>query len=346
MRERFETSTRFPFFAVSWGYLSLLFTWLALYMATGDHFGYLGLVNMIAVYLFLPLPFVFLSALLYRSIGLLVGFGAALLVFLWLWGGLFSPLHLEGIQTPKTNQGELTILTYNVLAWHDKTAQVLANIRAENPDVVFLQELNTELARTLQSNFSETYPYQALEPVDNPTGMGVISKYPIHPTGDTLPDHWIGGPMILALDWNGRTVTLVNFHMYPTFEAAPPSVISHQFRLRETQAKKLAGLARQSGPVIMAGDANAAPLNESYKIITSELHDAWSESGFGLGHTFPGNPDQESNWPKIGPLYLPPWLTRIDYIFHSGDWETVTVRVAQFDGVSDHRGVVATLVFR
>jgi len=45
-------------------------------------------------------------------------------------------------------------------------------------------------------------------------------------------------------------------------------------------------------------------------------------------------------------LYLPPWLTRIDYIFHSGDWETVTVRVAQFDGVSDHRGVMATLVFR
>ncbi|MGB2909595.1 MAG: hypothetical protein WBB55_03340, partial [Anaerolineales bacterium] len=124
MRERFGTSARFPFFTVSWVYLLLLFTWLALHLATGDRFGYLGLVNMIAVYLFLPLPFVLLSALFYRSIKLLVGFGAALLVFIWLWGGLFSPLHLEGIQTPKTNQGELTILTYNVLAWHDKTAQV------------------------------------------------------------------------------------------------------------------------------------------------------------------------------------------------------------------------------
>lgn len=346
MRERFDTSAHFPFFEVSWGYLLLLFTWLAFYMATGDRIGYLGLVNMIAVYLFLPLPFVLLSALFYRSIGLLLGFGTALLVFLWLWGSLFSPLHLEGIQTPKTHQGELTIMTYNVLAWHDKTAQVLTNIQAENPDVVFLQELNTELARTLQSNFTEIYPYQALDPVDNPTGMGVISKYPVHPTGDTLPDHWIGGPMILALDWNGQTVMLVNFHMYPTFGAAPPSVISDQFRLRETQAKKLVGFARKSGSVIMAGDANAAPLNEAYKIINSELRDAWSESGFGLGHTFPGNPDQESNWPRIGPLYLPPWLTRIDYIFHSMDWETVTARVAQFDGVSDHRGVVATLVFR
>ena len=105
MRERFDTSARFPFFAVSWGYLLLLFTWLAFYMATGDRIGYLGLVNMIAVYLFLPLPFVLLSALFYRSIGLLLGFGAALLVFLWLWGSLFSPLHYRRHPDPKNPSG-------------------------------------------------------------------------------------------------------------------------------------------------------------------------------------------------------------------------------------------------
>jgi endonuclease/exonuclease/phosphatase (EEP) superfamily protein YafD len=34
---------------------------------------------------------------------------------------------------------------------------------------------------------------------------------------------------------------------------------------------------------------------------------------------------------------------RIDYIFHSSHWSTVDAHTAPFDGVSDHRGVVAEL---
>jgi endonuclease/exonuclease/phosphatase (EEP) superfamily protein YafD len=37
------------------------------------------------------------------------------------------------------------------------------------------------------------------------------------------------------------------------------------------------------------------------------------------------------------------WLVRIDYIFHSPHWITLDARLAKFDGVSDHRGVVAVL---
>jgi endonuclease/exonuclease/phosphatase (EEP) superfamily protein YafD len=37
------------------------------------------------------------------------------------------------------------------------------------------------------------------------------------------------------------------------------------------------------------------------------------------------------------------WLVRIDYIFHSPHWKTLDARLAKFDGVSDHRGVVAVL---
>jgi endonuclease/exonuclease/phosphatase (EEP) superfamily protein YafD len=38
------------------------------------------------------------------------------------------------------------------------------------------------------------------------------------------------------------------------------------------------------------------------------------------------------------------WLLRIDYIFHSRDWRTHWARIGPWDGVSDHRPVLARLV--
>jgi endonuclease/exonuclease/phosphatase (EEP) superfamily protein YafD len=37
---------------------------------------------------------------------------------------------------------------------------------------------------------------------------------------------------------------------------------------------------------------------------------------------------------------------RIDYVFHSDEWVTISARMAQIDGVSDHRGAIAVLKLR
>jgi endonuclease/exonuclease/phosphatase (EEP) superfamily protein YafD len=105
----------------------------------------------------------------------------------------------------------------------------------------------------------------------------------------------------------------------------------------------LADLARRSDTVIMAGDANTSSLSDAYQIITSELEDSFRQSGFGLGHTFPGSDIPESDRPQIAGWYVPAWLARIDYVFHSNDWETISSRTARIDGVSDHRGVISVL---
>ncbi len=103
--------------------------------------------------------------------------------------------------------------------------------------------------------------------------------------------------------------------------------------------------ARTTGPLIVAGDANAADLSQPYRIITrGGLQDAWRAAGFGLGGTFPGSTVPESSRWKIGSWYVPQWLLRIDYVFISPHWEVRSARVAQFDGVSDHRGVIAELI--
>lgn len=331
----------------AWGYLATLFAWLVAYLSSGDRFGYLGAFNLIAVYLFFPLPAVLLGALFCRSKGLLAGFALGLAAFLALWGAQFAPNRWPLFTRAQAGGPTLTVMTYNVLAWHRHVRPVIDTIRAEDADVVCIQELNRSLALELQTQLGEEYPYQLHEPRDTPAGIGLISKHPIRPTGASLPHvRWIGGPQVLELDWDGQKITLVNFHMTSTPAIAAQPIIDRDFRAREEQARLLAGLARRAAPAVMCGDANAVPLNQAYKILAGPMHDAWRQAGFGLGHTFPGSDIPESDRPKIGDWHVPQWLARIDYVFHTPEFETVAARLARFDGVSDHRGVVAVLVLK
>lgn len=323
----------------SWMYLIMLFSWLGMYIFTGDRFTIVALINYLAVYLFFPLLIVVLVAFACRNLKLGFGFLLGMLAFLWLWGAQFTPRTLGKL----SDEPSLTVMTYNVLVWHEFTEPIMETIREENPDVLLLQELNLNLARKLKKDLGDMYPHQILEPVNDPSGIGVLSKYPIQDSGERLPSRWVGGPQVLDLDWNGQTITLVNFHMFPTSGIMPFDQVEKSLRLREQEAHLLKDLALRSDSVIMAGDANASPFSVAYQIITSQLQDAFREAGFGLGHTFPGSKIPESDRPHIGNWYVPPWLARIDYVFHSDDWVAISARTARIDGVSDHRGVIVEL---
>jgi vancomycin resistance protein VanJ len=326
--------------AVAGAYLLMLFAWLGIYIATGDRFTIIGLLNFVAIFLFVPLALVLVVAITCKSRWLGVGFVAGAAVLIWLWGGLFIPRSNQNVLDEPT----LSVMTYNVLAWHSQYEPILETIRAENPDILLLQELNTGLADLLENELIDEYPYQVVEPVDNPTGIGVISKFPIKPSEITLPQLWAGGPQILELDWNGEQITLVNFHMFPTTGIWPLEAVNRSIRFRDQEARILAGLANQSSSAIMGGDANTTSLSNAYKTLTSTLTDGFRSAGFGLGHTFPGSTIPESDRPHIGSLYVPAWVTRIDYVFHTKDWTTVSARTARVDGVSDHRGVIVELI--
>jgi len=327
--------------AAAWAYFTILFGWLVLYLLSGDRLGYLSLVNQLAVYLFAPLPLVVLVTYPLRRWEIQVSCALGAAAFIALWGRDFLPK----LANPADDQPRLRVMTYNVLGLHSIINPQIEIIRAEEADLVFIQELNPTLARALQTELGQEYPYQVLDPRQGVTGMGVLSKYPLRPTGQQLPQDWVGDPQVLEMEWNGRTVTLINFHMLPG-AMGTSAEISTDNRLRESEARVLAEFTRQARPMIAGGDANATPLTDAYKILTGSLLDAWKQAGFGLGHTFPGSDIPGSSRPHIGGWPVPPWLVRIDYIFHSPDWRAVQASTTHFDGVSDHRGVVAELVWR
>jgi endonuclease/exonuclease/phosphatase (EEP) superfamily protein YafD len=158
-----------------------------------------------------------------------------------------------------------------------------------------------------------------------------------------LPGWWGGGPQVLDLTFEDTNVTLINFH------AIPPGVREvngePSERVRERQMGAIVALAgERPGPLLALGDLNAVDRSTAYAIITRSLIDAWRAAGWGLGHTFPGAASPGSSRPTIaGVLYVPMWLVRIDYVFHSDEWQALAARLGPWDGASDHRPVVAEL---
>jgi endonuclease/exonuclease/phosphatase (EEP) superfamily protein YafD len=264
-------------------------------------------------------------------------------VFLWFWGSFFLPR----INTPEAGNPHppLTVMTYNILGSHGFSDPVIEVIRSEKADIVFLQEITPDLALAIQTELTEFYPYQVLDPQPGVWGMGILSLYPLEETGIQLPLEWVGVPQVFNLDFDGTAVTLVNFHTF-AYTFSSWEAVNANLRYRETQGQVLADFAAQTSvPIIVAGDANAVDISQTYQNITSgDLRDAWKEAGFGLGATFPGSTVPTSSRWKIGSWYVPQWMVRIDYIFVSPHWGVVSAKVAPFDGVSDHRGVVAELV--
>jgi endonuclease/exonuclease/phosphatase (EEP) superfamily protein YafD len=328
---------RFPraILALCWLYLAGLYAWLAAYLLRGDWHGLLTPINALAHMLFVPLPLALLTGLIFRRRMLLAGGMLAALAGVFFWGGLFLPGPQPAAAALPGESPGLRVLTYNLFGYNFDSEAVLAVIRAENPDVAVFQELNPAMAAAFQAQLGSTYPYQLLNGRSGVTGMGVISKIPVQPAAEELPLEWVGVPQALDLTWQGQTVRLVNFHMVTPGRLNPAS-LQQRYTYRQQQAAALAAYAAGAGlPVIAAGDANSASLNDAYRTITTGgLRDAWKATGFGLGFTFPRH---------LG-AFAPAWMTRIDHIFVSPAWGIARVSLAASAGGSDHRALLAELV--
>ena len=321
-------------------YFTFLFAWAILRLLFGDRWWWLFLVNSFAVYLFAPLPLILLIALIARRRETWLGFGAVFVLWAYLFSGLFLP------KSPQASASDsiLTVMTYNILGFNEHPEAVVAAIRTSNADVITLQELNPLAAEAIQRDLAREYPYQALDPQFGVTGMGVISRYPLKPSDERLPgETWVGTPQVLLLDFRGTPVVVLHFHPVPT-NLGRRGQMDWSIRERERQARSVADfIAAHPGPLIAPVDLNANDQSAAYDIITDVLVDSWREAGWGLGHTFPGADSPGSSRPQLAGVPVPMWLARIDHIFHSTHWQATAAWIGPWDGVSDHRPVVARL---
>lgn len=331
------------FYAFIYTYFAGLFSWAMLYILFGDHWWWMFTINSFAVYFFVPLVFLLPVALVLRKRAMWACFSIALALGIFLHGGLFIPKHQE----VQASGATLSVMSYNVFGFNANVAGIVDALIASDADIIGLQELNPDVAAAIEHALREEYPYQELAPHAGTYGMGVISRYPLQPTGAEVPGSWAGVPQPLLVDFHGTSVMLFHFHAIPPTAGAQPTW-NWVVREREQQAHTIADLAAtHDGPFIAVGDFNATDTSDAYAIVTESLHDAWREAGWGLGHTFPGSISPDTSWVCMNRVMcIPPWLVRIDYVFYSSQWDATTATIGLWDGQSDHRPIVSELMLQ
>jgi endonuclease/exonuclease/phosphatase (EEP) superfamily protein YafD len=309
------------------GLLWLVAIWLILWNILrwwpGERWWPVALVNYFTPWVGLALLPLIALTWLFGQRALSLAFLAAVLLL-----GLHLAPHFVFKPSPPTVGYPLTVMTYNVHQRNRSIEPIVARILAEDADIVALQELTPDMSEQLAQNLGERYPYHTLQPDQSRWGQGLLSRYPLAQLSD-VPNYRYQSAVV---ETPAGPIRVLNIHTPSLY----PFDWQDDWERQRAFVQDLAGqIATAEGPVIVAGDFNTTPQSENYGLLRNHLRDAFLDSGWGLGFTFPATP-------KFG-IRLPTPLVRIDYIFHSEQFASQDTRVLKDSGGSDHRPVVSVL---
>ncbi len=336
---------------LAWVYYGLLYSWTIFQKLFQDRLWWLGLVNSLSLYWFLPtiifLPYALFTRQLYLISLSIISFA----LFFFRHGKYFLPCPVYLIHEKDQPENSITFMTYNLLQSNQNIQDVIQVIRNSNAEIVFLQELNPLLEDGIRNKLSEVYPHQIYGMRSQTSKIarnGILSKYPLEQINDSIGGTWSSDPLICKATHQKWAFFLINIHAFPhRFGTANLREIALSHQIREHSNKLLLSyIEKIAEPIVVSGDFNTTDQNSAYQIIQKRLMDSWLEAGCGLGHTFGIREDTLTNrkLPKSITQLLPKWIVRIDYIFHSKHWVPVEVKMGQWDGYSDHRPIIAKLV--
>ena len=248
--------------------------------------------------------------------------------------------------TRSANPGELRVMSWNIQAGGRGIDSIAAVIRAHDPDVIGLQEVDVhwsdrsgfadqakELASRLgmQVLFAPIYSNPSAEP-GKPArefGVGILTRHRVirwrndslsrlstqvaNPVPTLMP-----GLLEATIEIRGRPVRVFTTHLD---YRADPAV------RRQQVAEMLRYLGREDVPSIVVGDLNASPNAAELIPLFTPLRDAWGTGGGGL--TYPADKPTK----------------RIDYVLISRHFNAVST-VVPASTASDHRPVIARLRYR
>ncbi len=325
---------------LSFLYALLLLGWVAVHALVGDTRWWSFLLNTFALYLFTPLIAIVPLSVVMRRTLLRASAIWGLLLFLITYGSLLIPPALRA--SPPANAPRLTVMTFNVHSTNYNSAAIVAALRRSKADIVGMQEVNATVGQALHDNLADLYPYQVAGEGGVVHGDVILSRYPVQTTGYTLQGDWSDDPLAVHVNFQGHIITVLVVH--PISTLLTRNEIRGETAARAETAQSLVDFVRvRTEPIVVLTDFNATDQSTPYRMATQVLGDAWREGGFGFGLTFPGDTTFEGSRPRVRQFYIPQWIVRIDYVFHTPQWQTVEAHIGPWDGASDHRPVVATL---
>jgi endonuclease/exonuclease/phosphatase (EEP) superfamily protein YafD len=316
------------------GYLAALVAHLALRLTLGDSAWPFNFFNLFTPLYFAPLALVVPAlALLRARRAALVGVALLALALTWpiQW---YWP---RGEATPTPGALTVRVLTFNALRSNHELGVDSDWLRAQNADVLFLQEMSEYYGQYWVQWLDEQYPYW----VQHGTNI-TMSRHPLRDGGahraPTLPDAQNEnsqtaddgqsvevrfGLSLLTLE--GQTIALYNVHMPQPVDPARFGLRNSFQRMaanyatayRDTFIRALLDVLRaETRPFIAGGDFNTHDQNAIYAEIAALMNDSFRARAYGPGWSWPVGENTSLNLP------LPPFL-RLDYIWHSDDFRAL-----------------------
>jgi endonuclease/exonuclease/phosphatase (EEP) superfamily protein YafD len=217
---------------------------------------------------------------------------------------------------------QLEVLTSNV-EFGGATEALVATVRREQPDLVFVQECEYRCAAALEAEISRgDYPYRNVVEGGGASGSAILSKHPLRPEP--------GIPSALAMPGSvaviaGRDVNVQLAHPLPPVPEALSLWRTELGRLRDWAA------SAEGAPTLLAGDFNATQDHAAFRHVLDAGRLRDSATLAGAAHT--------PTWPAT---VRRPFGTQIDHVLVSEDF---SVRDARFVDLpdTDHRAVLVRL---
>ncbi|MCD8265678.1 MAG: endonuclease/exonuclease/phosphatase family protein [Prevotellaceae bacterium] len=277
------------------------------------------------------------------------------LVGILLTGGFildYFPLH----RSPTPENADLTILSWNAMSFsykgtRERQEELFAYIDSVDADIICLQECGwSKTAVDLRERLlSQGYEHHEMK------GRTIYSRLPIL-SHDTLTakSSLSNGVNVYELLRGGDTLVVMNTHLESNFLSAEDkydgkaALKSRDKNELRQEGKRLWGKLANSelnrgaqvdtltaaldgrfahASVIVCGDFNDTPISYAYQQLARRLENAYRNKGFGVGVSYNEH------------LFL----FRIDHLFHSKDWQTVSARVDNTVLFSDHYPLVVKL---
>ncbi len=261
----------------------------------------------------------------------------AVIVMTFTWGehrrwlvaaGLNALLHISliapwYISPPAEPQETVTVrvMLANVLTRNPDKEAVLDAIRAEEPDVLVLLEINGEWEEALEALETEM-PYGFALPRKGNFGIALRSRLKLSaPLPFRLVEEWAPGVRARVPLGEERSFLLLGSH-------ASPPVSPEGYQLRNRQLAALADAVTEAdGPVVVMGDLNISLFSPQYRAFRDSASLVNSRQGYGILPSWP------AYWPDL--MRIP-----IDHILSTPDLVCTRCRTVPLPG-SDHAAIVA-----
>lgn len=210
---------------------------------------------------------------------------------------------------------QFRFLSFNVMADNPRAEELVEVIIADPPDVMLVME--SLAIRPYLDRLTEVFPYQVGCDGSDSCDISLFSRFPFEDQSlAQLSPLWANRFVTGRISVDGQSVTVVGLHLTKPYYGD----------IAETELRRASRMMeRIEGPVVVAGDFNAA---------------SWSDAvaAFGRAQNLAPGPVQPATWPvRLGPLGVP-----IDNMFTRGSAQIISLESGESIG-SNHRPLWATV---